>query len=97
MIRVLFTPPVRIVLPQLELGVTKFTLMYDQDTWSGLATNSWIKSLWEKVDKLGIDINLMYEPISIPRNKDTCIIEMFVKLGIQGEQLKQINKCRKRQ
>ena len=49
------------------------------------------------MDKLGIDINLMYEPIPVPRNKDACIMEMFVELGIQGEQLKQINRCRKRQ
>ena len=81
---------------QLQQRVAKCPLLYNYETWSGLATNSWIKSLWEKVDKLGIDIDLMYEPILLPRNKDAFIVEMFVKLGIRGEQLKQINKCRKR-
>ena len=33
---------------QLELGVRGFPLHYDYDIWSVLATNSWIKSLWEK-------------------------------------------------
>ena len=72
---------------QLELGVAKSPLLYDYDTWSGLATNSWIKSLWKKMDKLRIDIDLIYEPIHLPRNRDTCIMDFFVELGIRGEQL----------
>ena len=48
-----------------------------------------------KVDKPRIDIGLMYEPIPVPRNKDACMIEMSIELGIRGEQLKQIKRCRK--
>ena len=40
---------------QLELRVTTCPLLYIYNTWSGLTTDSWIKPLWEKVDKLGID------------------------------------------
>ena len=43
---------------QLELGVRKYPLLYDYNTLSGLVTNSWIKSLWGKVNKLGIDIDV---------------------------------------
>ena len=68
---------------QLELGVKKIPLLYDYNRRSGLATNSWIKSLWEKVDKLGIDINLIYGPIPLPRNRDVCTMEMCVELGIR--------------
>ena len=39
---------------QLELGVQDFPLLYDYDTWKNLAIPSYIKSLWEKIDKLGI-------------------------------------------
>ena len=70
---------------QPELGVAKFPIVYDYDTWSGLAIDSWIKSVWEKVDKLGIDVNLIYEPVSLPRNRDAYIMERFVELRIRGE------------
>ena len=33
---------------QLEPRVTKFPLLHNYDTWSGLTTNSWVKSLWGK-------------------------------------------------
>ena len=46
---------------QLKLGVRKCPLLYDYDIWSGLATDSWIKSLWEKVDKLSIAVDMIYE------------------------------------
>ena len=49
-----------------------------------------------EADKLGIDIDLIYEPIPLPRNRDTYIMEIFVELGIQGEQLEKTNKRRKR-
>ena len=67
---------------QPELGVTKYPLLYDYDTWSEVATNSWIKSLWEKVDKLRIGMNLIYDPIPLLRNRDACIMEISVELGI---------------
>ena len=35
-----------------------------------------------KVDKLKIDINLMYGPIPVRRNKEACIMEMSIKLRI---------------
>ena len=39
---------------QLELRVQGYPLHYKYDTWGGLAIDLWIKSLWEKNDKLGI-------------------------------------------
>ena len=80
---------------QFELGIRGCPLNYDYDTWSGLATNSWIKSLWEKVDKLGIKLELEYKSILLPREKDVCTMEHFVALGIRGDLLAQINKFRK--
>ena len=82
---------------QLELRVRLCPLHYNYDTCSGLTTNSWIKSPWEKIDKLGIKLELEYKSIPLPREKDGCIIELFVALGIRGDMLAQLNKCRKRQ
>ena len=83
---------------QLELGVRKCPLLYDYITWSGLATGScWTKSLCEKVGKLRIDVDMIYESIPLPRERDICIMEHFVELGIRGEQLAKLNKCRTKQ
>ena len=41
----------------------------------------------EKVDKLGIDVNLIYELIPLLRNRDAYIMERSIELGIQGKQL----------
>ena len=41
---------------QIELGVSGCPLNYDYNTWAHLATNSWIKSLWEKVDYFGLGL-----------------------------------------
>ena len=54
---------------QLELGVRGCPLHYDYDIWIGLTTNSWIKSLWGKVNKLGIKLKLEYKSTQLPREK----------------------------
>ena len=55
---------------QLELGVKGCPLHSDYDTWNGLATNSWIKALWEKIDKLRIKLEVVYKSIPLPREKN---------------------------
>ena len=60
---------------QLQLGVRKFTPLYNYDTWSGIATDSWTKSLWGKVDKFGINTELDYKATLLPRENDGCIME----------------------
>ena len=46
---------------QLELGVPDNPLLYNFSIWSVLATDSWIKSLWEKIQAYKIDINMDYK------------------------------------
>ena len=36
---------------QIELGVSKCPLLYDYKIWGDLATNTWIKALWESIQK----------------------------------------------
>ena len=43
-----------------------------------VATNSWIKSLWKKIDKLGIKLEVIYRGIPLPREKDLYIMEEFM-------------------
>ena len=43
---------------QLELGVTGCPFQYDYGVWSGLATDSWVKSLWERIDNFDLSLEL---------------------------------------
>ena len=45
---------------QIELGVSKCPLLYNYKIWGDLATNSWIKALWERIQKYNIKIDLDY-------------------------------------
>ena len=73
------------------------SLLYNYNTWNGFTTKSWIKSLWEKVDNLGINVDMVYGNILLPRDRDVCIMERFAEIGIRGDLLAQLNRCRKRQ
>ena len=43
---------------QLELGVPDCPLQYDFEVWGHLATDSWVKALWEKIDRFGIVLTI---------------------------------------
>jgi sentrin-specific protease 1 len=79
---------------QLELGVEDCPLSYDFNTWGHLATDTWVKALWEKVDLLDITLLLEYEGIPKPREHDCSIMSEMVKLGFKGKELKRINRAR---
>ena len=51
---------------QIELGVPDNPLQYPYDVWSPLATDSWIKSLWQKIDAFGLQIDMKYDHIASP-------------------------------
>ena len=42
-----------------------------------------LKSLWEKIDKLGINLNLDYSSIPAPCKHDRCIMEVMVERGFE--------------
>ena len=82
---------------QLELGVRGCPPHYDYNTWSRLATNSWIKSLWEKNQQARDQARGGIQEHPAPMEKYVCIIEALMAAGIQGDQLAERNKCRKQQ
>ena len=77
---------------QLELGVPRCPLEYDYDILSNLATNSWVKALWERIHKFKIKINIDYEDLPMPRERDQCIMERFVRERVRGKELVAINR-----
>ena len=82
---------------QLELGVAGCPFKYDFDIWGELATNSWVKSLWERIHHFKIDIEMDYPTLKPPRENDECIMEKLVKQGVRGSELVCINRVRKHQ
>ena len=82
---------------QIELGVQGCPLTYDYEIWGHLAEHSWIKALWEKVYRLDIDLHLDYDDLRPPRDRDRCLMEVYVEAGLRGKQLQQINRARMHQ
>ena len=82
---------------QLELGVTSCPFKYNYGVWSRLATDSWVKSLRERIDRFDLSLELDYNFLELPREKDLPIMEWLVKEGFQGVELAGINRVRKYQ
>ncbi len=82
---------------RLELGVPDCPFQYEFSTWGHLATDSWAKSSWEKLDELGISLDFKSDNIPIPRRGDKAIMHLMVKMGLRGRDLLQVNRVRKTQ
>eukprot|EP00985_Skeletonema_marinoi_P033854 scaffold42378_cov1007-Skeletonema_marinoi.AAC.1 len=79
---------------QLELGVPGCPFDYDFSVWGHLATDSWVKALWERIDKFGIVVKLDYHTIPTPREHDIPIMQLMVDKGLRGTDLKRVNRAR---
>ena len=51
---------------QLKLGVPDNPFKYPFEVWGELATDSWVKSLWERIDSYNIEPELDYPSIAFP-------------------------------
>ena len=78
---------------QLELGVTGCPFQYDYSVWNGLATDSWIKSLWERIDKFDLFLELDYNTLDLPRENDRPIMEWLVREGYRAQNSRQSTTC----
>ena len=79
---------------QMELGVQECPFNYEYDTWQHLATDSWVKALWEKIDNMGINLELEYESLVPPQETDRTIMQTMVDMGYKGRELQAINRVR---
>ena len=82
---------------QHELGVSRCQFEYGYDTRNGLATDSWVKLLWEQIWNYNIQLEVDYKPLTMPREYDKCIMERFVNERVRGHELVAINRVRKHQ
>ncbi len=79
---------------QVEIGVSDCPFNYDYGVWGILATESWPKALWEKLDNMGIIIDIKYHSIPAPRRKDKTIMQCAVDAGKRNRDLLSINRVR---
>jgi hypothetical protein len=63
----------------LELGVSFQPLQASYSKFSFLATHSWIKMLWEKVDKFGVTIGTARGPLAFSRHGDKFLMLVLME------------------
>ena len=78
----------------IELGLSLQPFAESYDACQHWVTPSWLKSMWEKADKLGIDIRLARIPLEPPRERDTWIMAEFIRMNYDAKALCQLNRVR---
>ncbi len=72
---------------QIEIGVPYCPLDYDYKVWGHLATDSWVKLLWGKINAFNINVDLDYMVIEPPRRHNRSIMQLMVDEGIRSSKL----------
>lgn len=80
---------------QLQLGTNGNPLELDYNYWNCLATDSWIKALWESLAIFPVQLEILYDTIPLPRDGDNTIMSFLrVHIGQDVATLRSINRCR---
>ena len=53
------------------------------------------KTLWERIHKFGLSLELDYDSLIPPRENNECIMERLVRDGVRGKELVGLNRVRK--
>ncbi len=59
-----------------------------------LATEGWIKSIWERMWQYDFRLYLHYPTMAPPRVSDITIVDLLLGRGIRGRTLRGFNRCR---
>jgi hypothetical protein len=78
----------------LELGVSFQPLQSLYQQFSFLATHTWMKMLWEKLDKFNITVQTAESPLNFPRQGDKFLMLVFMERGHGREALIRLNQVR---
>ncbi len=79
---------------QLELGCLGNPLMEDYTRYHLMATDSWVKSFWERLHYYRFRLHINYTAIHLPRRNDSTLTSLFVRGGHTGDQIQALNRCR---
>jgi hypothetical protein len=78
----------------IKLGLSLQPFAEDYDTSQHWVTPSWLKLVWEKLSKLGIDIQLAHLPLQPPRERNTWIMAEFIRMNYDTQSLCKLNRVR---
>jgi hypothetical protein len=79
---------------QLEIGCSGNPLNKDYRILGHLATEGWVKVVWERALHYGYRITLDYPMKRLPREGDSNLVAIFTECGKQGKELVSLNWCR---
>jgi hypothetical protein len=79
---------------QLEIGSRVNLLNKDFLECGLLATDSWIKAVWERACFYKFHLNLGYVTHRFPRESDQEIVDIFLTSNVKGKDLISLNRCR---
>jgi hypothetical protein len=78
----------------LELGVSFQPLQALHSRFSFLAMHSWMRMLWEKVDKFGVIIKAARGPLAFPQHGDKFLMAVLIERGYSREIIQWLNRVR---
>ena len=76
---------------QLEIGCTGNPLNEDYATLGPLATEGWVKAVWERASHYGYKVALDYPTEELPRKNDCSLMSIFLEKGKTGKELISLN------
>jgi hypothetical protein len=79
---------------QLEVGCRGNPLSEDHGTLGLLATDGWVKAVWERASQYRFTVTLDYPTQVPPQDKDCDLVEIFLERGKAGNKLCALNRCR---
>jgi hypothetical protein len=79
---------------QVEIGLPGYLLQQDYSKLESLATECWLKTVWEFAWTNEIEIYDKSPKLELNRWNDAYLMEEFVRNGFIGHELKKLNECR---
>jgi hypothetical protein len=78
---------------QLQLGTPHNPLTLPFKKWGYLTPLSWVKMLWQSLDKFKIQLHMKYPTIPSPRERDQVIMEIVLERVFSMAEIQSINQC----
>jgi hypothetical protein len=75
-----------------EAGILLQPLSNPFSRCKGWVTHCWLKSLWEKVDRFSIRVEIMDLPLKFPRERDNWLMVAFEIAGYDSKELACLNR-----
>jgi hypothetical protein len=76
-----------------ELGVSSQPLSKSFQKYGKWVTHSWLRSLWEKVDKFDVTVKIAPNPIDPPRMGDRWFMRVVIEAGYRRPEELEIINC----